>query len=434
MDDVVSGTASARIHEAECARDRGRIGDARGRFAAALDDARATGDPELFARAALGLGGVWVHEHRDAVDRAHALAMQRFAVAQLEPHDPLAVRLSTRLAAEESYITGNPTAIRDALARARECADPIARAEAVSLAHHCLLGPDHHGERLALAREAIECSAATGRSLDASLGLCWRTIDLFLGGDPRAERALEELRARDLEDCVQFTVLAMGVMQAIRAGELSRAENLARECYEYGLEVGDADALGCFGVQLVLLRWLQGRGAELLPFLSDLRGSPTLIEVNDGFDAAIAVLAATDGQLDEAKGALQRLLTRDRSLTRNSSTWLAILHGIVEAPYALEDAQTARIAYDLLAPYADRPVMVSFAVACFGSAHRTLGAAAATFGNLDLAVAHLEAAVATDLALGNRPCHALSCALLADVLERRGRPADRARLGRKRVG
>jgi hypothetical protein len=312
--------------------------------------------------------------------------------------------------------------------RARATGDPVALAEALSLAHHCLLGPDHAVERRALADELIEVSAATGRSLDASMGLLWQTIDLYLAGDGRGDRSLEQLRARELESCVHYVVVALGVMQAARAGDLQRAEQLAGECYEVGREVGDADALTWYGAQLVLLRWLQGRGAELLPYLTELSESPTLADTNDAFDAAIAALAASAGRPGEARAALQRLRSRGLAAMRNSSGWLVKMQGFAEAAYALDDTGAAREVYALLAPYGALPAMASLAVACFGSVHRALGLAAATFGDIDLAVTHLEQAVDGDLALGNRPCQAISMAALADVLQRRGDPATRERI------
>ncbi len=98
--------------------------------------------------------------------------------------------------------------------------------------------------------------------------------------------------------------------------------------------------------------------------------------------------------------------------------------GACDAAHALGDAEAAGEAYELLEPYADLPVMASLAVACFGSAHRPLGLAALTFGDSNLAIEHLEAAVVADLAVGNRPCHAIDRATLADALDRRGGPGD----------
>ena len=408
----------------------GRLAAARVRFAAAAQGARDAKDAETFAVAALGLGGVWVHEHRTFVERAQVLSLQRQALGQLEASSTLAIRLRTRLAAEESYARGAPGAVLEALAEARALDDPTAVAEALSLTHHCLLGPSHAIRRLRLADELIDLSASTGRRLDALIGLMWRTVDLVLVGDPRAERSLHELSRREgLQpcDCIRYVVEALGVMQAIRAGRLDDGERLAQECYQLGLEVGDADALGWYGAQLLLIRWLQGRSAEMLPVVVGLARSPNLTEPNDAFDAAIAALAADAGRRDEARGALQRLRRRGLATTRNSSTWLTTLAGAIEASHLLGDEATAREAYELLAPYADLPIMASLGVACFGSAHRPLGLAALTLGELHRAVAHLEAAVDADLALANRPCHAMSSAYLAEALEGRAEPGDRER-------
>ena len=48
----------------------GRLGEARGQFWRELEGAEAAGDPGAFASAALGLGGVWVHEHRETLESA----------------------------------------------------------------------------------------------------------------------------------------------------------------------------------------------------------------------------------------------------------------------------------------------------------------------------------------------------------------------------
>jgi hypothetical protein len=108
--------------------------------------------------------------------------------------------------------------------------------------------------------------------------------------------------------------------------------------------------------------------------------------------------------------------------------FLVTMLGAIEAAHLLGDADTARELYELLVPYSHLPVMASLAVACFGSVHRPLGVAAATFGDVDLAIGHLERAIDAEFALGNRPCRAMSCAALAGVLQRRGRPEDRERV------
>ena len=117
-----------------------------------------------------------------------------------------------------------------------------------------------------------------------------------------------------------------------------------------------------------------------------------------------------------------------------SSNWLVTMLAVCEAAHQLDDVDAARTAYRLLAPYADLPVMVSLGIACFGSAHRPLGLAAETMGDLDLAIRHFEAAVVADLAVQHRPAHSIDCATLAGALERRGTPDDRRRAAELRSG
>jgi hypothetical protein len=103
---------------------------------------------------------------------------------------------------------------------------------------------------------------------------------------------------------------------------------------------------------------------------------------------------------------------------------MVTLLGVCEAAHALHDVDAAAEAYQLLEPFAALPVMASLGVACFGSAHRPLALAAWTIGELDRAIEHLESALLADLALDNRPCHAIDAALLAEALDLRRQPGD----------
>ena len=193
------------------------------------------------------------------------------------------------------------------------------------------------------------------------------------------------------------------------------------------VDVGDADAFGWYAAQLVAIRWLQGHAEEILPMLSDLVHSPTVAENRTGFVAAVAALAAAADDRATARAALASLRVDGLQGVPSSSIWSATMLGACEAAYALGDCAAAAEAYELLAPFADLPVMASLAVACFGSAHRPLGLAALTMGDVELAIGHFEAAVVADLAIGNLPCHTIARAVLADALDRRDGAGDAAR-------
>lgn len=398
-------------------------------FDAAYHEAERRGDPPGMARAALGLGGLWLHEHRTAADAAMVRVRQRDALALIDPRSPLALRLRIRLAAEDDYRTGGHQAILALAATARRAGDPLALAEALSLAHHCVLGPEHGALRLELAQELIGVASRTGRRGDLLMGLLWRTVDLFLAADPHAERALAELRAlliRDDHLAVRFVVSAIDVMLGIRQGRFEDAEALAVACADDGAVAGDIDATGWFGGQVATIRWYQGRIAELVPALSELVNSPTLSAVDHSSLAGLAVAAATAGDRRLATGALARLRGRDLSELPRSSSWLTSMYAVVEAACLLHDAETATQAYALLTPFAHRPMISSLGILCLGSAHHSLGLAAFTMGDLDRAVNHLEHAVHGNLALGHWPAVALSRTRLGQALALRDGPRHAA--------
>ena len=412
----------------------GRLTQARGSFAQALEAADAVADPEVYAEAAIGLGGIWVFEHRepDSVAAFHgALRRALETVAQSRPD--LAVRLRARLAAEALYMgTGELDDVVAAADEARALGEPTALSEALSLLHHTMLGPDFVDERAAVAEELVATASANGDAVLTLMGVLWRTVDEFLLGRPTAERALTELRQR--ADglgvrAVLYVVALIDVMLLMRAGRLDEAEEAAVRGVTLGMDVGDADAPAYFGAQLLAMRWLQGRTAEILPMAREVAASPSIIALDRAYPASVAALAANAGaaHAEEARRELDKLLKEGIDTIPSSSTWLLTMFAVVEAAARLEEPESAAVVYDLVAPFADLPTMASLAVVCLGSTERTIGLAARTVGRLDDAIAHLERAVEADRQLGNRPMLAVTRADLGLTLLRRGRPEDDAR-------
>jgi DNA-binding SARP family transcriptional activator len=409
----------------------GDLAAARRWFERACVAAERDGDANALAEAALGLGGLWVHEHREDGARAKMASWQRLALAGDGVRPELAARLRARIAAEEDYRAGRHSEVLATLPQARLGDDPATLAMTLGLIHHCALGPEHGRLRAALAEELQLTAARTpshpqGRT-HTLMGMLWATVDLFLDGDPHAERSLGQLR-ETLEPeehlAIGYVVRAMAVMLAIRAGDLGRAEELAADCARSGGICGDADAEGWYRGQLLAIRWFQGRAGEALPTVRSQQHSTDLSRLDDSLVAALAVTAASGGDRLLAAGALARLGRGDLRRVRSSSVWLVTICGAIEAAALLGDADTCAAAYDLLLPHARLPVMASLAMACFGSAEQALGVAALTMGRLDPAVQHLRGAVRANLALGHWPAHALSRHRLADALTARGGPGD----------
>ncbi|MFB4302461.1 hypothetical protein [Actinomadura sp. NTSP31] len=396
-------------------------------FDAAYREAEHWGDGEAMARAALGLGGLWVHEHRTVADAATVRTRQRTALAAIDPGSPAAVRLRARLAAEADYLAGGHAAVLDLLAEARRTGDPVARADALSLTHHCVLGPGHGALRLELATELIGEASRTGRRGDLLMGLLWHAVDLFLVGDPHAERSLQELRAllagRD-HLAAGFVLGSLEVMLAIRHGRFEEAEELAAECARRGEHAGDAAATGWYAAQLGTIRWYQGRVAECLPALTELVGSPLISPMDNACYAGLAIAAAGAGDRRLAEGTLARLRARLQEGTPRSSTWLFAMYGVAEVAYLLGDADAAVQARNLLGPFAGLPAVLCLGAACLGSVRHSLGVASLTIGDADEAVRQLRQAVDDNLALGHWPAAVLSRARLGEALALRDGHAD----------
>ena len=445
---VTQQTDELRAALADGARAQHEAGDlqaSRDSFERAYRLAEKAGDAESMALAALGLAGLWVAERRTVTSTVLLEARLQHVLTLLDPRSALALRVRTRLAGEADYARGTHTAVLAALnevrAQSAEAAGaPLAGAagvagdgdaellaEALRIAHHCLLGPGHVTARRELAVELTKASFRTERHSDLLMGLLWQTADAYCAGDPHAGRLLGELKdhlsQRD-HLAVGFVASAIDVMLAIRAGRFGEAEALAAVCARRGAAAGDPDHEWWSAAQLVTIRWYQGRLTELLPMLHDRVESPVLSPVDNSAVAALAVAAALSGDRPRAASALAELCGADLAALPRSSAWLVTMNGVVEAAYLLEEADVAARAYELLRPYGHLPMIGSLAVTCFGSVEHALGVAALTSGRLDLAIEHLTAAVPHNLALAHWPALVASRAWLAQAHALRGGPGD----------
>lgn len=215
-------------------------------FGRAYELAELAGEPEAMALAVLGLAGLWVGERRTATGMAMLETRLQHALSLLGGQSSLALRIRARLAAEADYRRGTHGETLSVLAEARAAEDPLALAEALSLVHHCLLGPGNVALRGELAAELIRVSFRTGRRSDRLVRLLWQTADAYAAGDMHAGRLLgelrDELRERD-HAAVGFVISAIDVMLAIRAGRLDDAESLAAICADSGAAAGDIDRI-----------------------------------------------------------------------------------------------------------------------------------------------------------------------------------------------
>jgi tetratricopeptide (TPR) repeat protein len=423
----VAGGSKSLLEVAETCRQAGRLIEARRHFLDAAAAADEDGDKQSLVAAALGAGGLWVHEHRDVVERARVQALWERALDLAERGSLDEARLVVRTTAEGVY-NGEPIEpVVAAVEVVRGFGVDRAVAEALSTLHHVMLGPEDADARLQLAGELITSAARANDQLLALMGLCWRTVDLFLLGDSRARQSLTELRERSAAaDCAALTFVTevLDAMLLARAGKLEEAEQAAALAFERGTSAGDPDAPAYYGAMMAALRWWQGRATEILDVVRSITASPRLGLNDHAYVAAEGLLSATVGDLDAAEEALARLNGIGLGNLPRSSTWLTAQLLAIQTAYLLGDAETATAAAEQLRPYAKLPVMPSLAVVCLGSAEYGLGLAAVLTGGLDDAVAHLQSALRVDRRLGSRPMATLTEHALAQALTARAAPGD----------
>jgi hypothetical protein len=133
-----------------------------------------------------------------------------------------------------------------------------------------------------------------------------------------------------------------------------------------------------------------------------------------------------NGEREEGQAAFEELVEDDFAAVPQDMFWFTAMCVLGEACSHLGDADRARELHAQLLPYRDRMVQVTQA-ACFGSAERFLGLLAATFGDLDAASEHFEAALARNAERDNLPLIPFIRVEYAQKLLAAGRDADRAR-------
>ncbi|MEU8413465.1 AAA family ATPase [Amycolatopsis japonica] len=399
----------------------GRLSAAQDRYSDATTTALAEKDPVVVAEAAAGLGALWVNTVRSPVAQQWVIRTQRAALAHLpDGHESVRLRLRARIAGEAMFWErADAEELIDVVNEVLTADDAATILEVLSVAHNPLLGPQHTALRMRLSEEMLTKAAAVPGGILSLMALCWRTVDLFLAGDRRAERALADLReaAEAFQSLsVLYVVRVIETMLMICRGQFTQAERAAQSAFELGTRAQDADALSYLGGQLVAIRWFQGREPEMLDLMESIATSPQVDVVDRSFEAAVAALAARAGQPDSARRHLSRVEGSGLRSLPQFSTWLVTLATIVETAVALDDQPLLAEAYELLSPYGDLPVAPSLAVVSFGCAHYWLGTAAHATGRPELAERHLRAAVDTNLRHGHLPATAVSRAELARVL------------------
>jgi hypothetical protein len=270
--------------------------------------------------------------------------------------------------------------------------------------------PQNLLRRRARADEMVQLADAVGNGpLSFEAHIQHLAIALETGHRARALADVEicERLAAGL-NLAYYTALACYIRGMVELLDGPRADVGERSTWE-GLEVGQREQnqgiLQLFGAQLLYVRLLQGRSAELLAASQSLTEYYKPIAA---WRAGLALIYTETNNPDQAAEAVSALAAKRFSAIPRDMFFIVCMDHLARASvalypnYGIDDALMEAI-YTELAPYADRQVLAGVAAAVHGSVHLPLGLLAAAQGESHLAAQHFRGAASAAAAMGCRP-------------------------------
>lgn len=296
--------------------------------------------------------------------------------------------------------------ILEAVSVARRMGDPGAIAVSIDKLLQ-ITGDSAPSERLTMADEML---AMAQRAAAPELVLVARMarFDLLLQlGEMEAawaEQAVFTAEAEELRNRPFLWVAATWrVLRALLDGRLDNATALIAAASAAAREADAPDAPSIIGSELLVLRWEQGRLAEMAPIVAQsVTQSPDM----PAFRAVLALVYCEQERLDIASLEFERLAADEfAALTAVDGTipWAVTAVVLAEVCAVLRDCARAGTLYDLLAPRAHVNITTSTGVAYYGAGARSLGRLAAVLGRRADAERHFA-----DAALANERCGAVT--------------------------
>lgn len=399
----------------------GRLEEAHRQFVEVADEARRAGRPDVYASAALGLGGdLPLTPPADPV----AIAMIEQALAMHPDPSPTRARLLGRLAERRHRIDdlATRTALVDEaveLARAFDDDDLLAR---VLLSRaRTLSGPGSMRELLELSDEVDRIAARLADDAMAIRSSQVRMVGCFVLGDflgaAQASRVTAVLAARLRQPEFERLPLMWEAFRAMLEGRFDAGARLVDEINEllgHGRHTQTRAMVGALRTPPLVFR---GQTELAYAVVRDLD-----IPYRE---ALLAWFSAESGALDRARHHLDRLGPIACIEADQNWSWWQAIAGTATAASRCAVMPILEELRRVITPYADQHATAGM-VTYLGSGHHHLGVVEGALGNLHAAVHELEAAVIAEETLGARPYVASSQIELARVLDTRKGPGDAA--------
>src|SRR5262245_52530426 len=404
-----------------------RVADARDAFERAAESARRLDDTDSLVGSAIGMALMSDAGRLD--EQLLALldeALERIGPERTARRAGLLSAKSAEMYWVDNDVTESERLVDEAMEIAREIDSPSTLAAGLTRKIFIPAGPDAPRVRLAIADELVGLGDSAGDREAAVRGHAYRLWSLLELGDIAAVDRELELYARLADELRMpehtWHTSAMRGMRALLDGDMAEAERLAQEARRAGNRAEQAIADQYYGIQMIQIRSMQGRAAELLPAVRELAEQFPGIPAWRGGQVT---LAARSGDVELARRELGRFAADDFQVFPRDVHWFAAMSLIGEAIALIDDTRHAEQVYELLLPYAGLVIVVARAAASNGPVDRVLGLLAKTLGRLDDAERHLGNGVEIATRMNDRPGMALCGVALAEVLLERDRENDR---------
>jgi class 3 adenylate cyclase len=374
-------------------------------FQEAADIARTRKEPDQLGHAALGFAGPW--PEFGTADTS-AISLLEEALGGLGSEDSalraqVLVHLSLALGFALEHDRAHEYS-RQALEVARRVGDPKALGEALWMRQGSLDKPAEAEQRLEIGDDLLRLAQGSGGKWLAVYGYWVRLrVLLELGDTPGVDSAIDGYGqvAQDLKlPSIIGGTTAYRAMRLLMEGRFDEAERLGREAFALGQRAQDPLLVQNCLIQLMLLRWGQGKLEEMEALVR--QGARQYAAV-PAYQAALGSTYAELGREEQARAAFEELAAEEFANLPQDGNMAATLAYLSLTCCFLGDARRAAVLYDLLLPYAAHNIVVGVAVACAGSASRYLGLLASTMERWEDADKHFEDALEMNTRMGARP-------------------------------
>jgi predicted ATPase len=389
-------------------------------------------DPEVLASAALGYAdpGADLGLAYQATDPRTALLLEQ-ALASVPKVDALAptrARLLARLASDlyfSSQADRSRALAEEAISLARCSGDVWVLVQALAVYHDAyVVGHVDAAEAVVQSTEMLDLARSTGDPALLLVAHRARVFDLLASGDLASTdaeiSAFSRLADMTAVPAYQWWPAVWRAMRAQAQGQLQRAESLASQAFALGRSSFEGLALANLGFLAFFTARDRGRLEDLEVATREFAATNADIPA---IGAALVLLLAETGKIDEAVGAFDALAAHDFGRLQDRN-WPAAWFQLARAAYLTGAREHASVLQRLGRRFAGECVMVSLGTVYLGSADLGLAWLADILDRFDEADEHYRRAEATNQRLGARTWLAQARADHAGLLLRRKAPGD----------